>query len=200
MPELSTYFQSGGLVDAVLNLGLPAPIDVQVSGSNLERCLCDCCRDRAAECAQLPGVSDVLIPQDIDAPACKLDIDRVRASELGLSEKEVVSNVITALTSNRMIAPSYWVDPRSGNDYLLTVQYPENTVKTLNRSAKHPVARSGPERSDAPRCGRRHLQRSRRPRRSIITSLRRVIDVYVAPQSRGDWEESLRRSTTSSIR
>ncbi len=62
---------------------------------------------------------------------CRLDIDRVRASELGLNEKEVVGNVITALTSDHMIAPSYWVDPKSGNDYLLTVQYPENTVKNF---------------------------------------------------------------------
>ncbi len=62
----------------------------------------------------------------------QLDIDRVRASELGLTEKEVVSNVITALTSNAMIAPSYWVDPKTGNDYLLTVQYPESTVKSFS--------------------------------------------------------------------
>ena len=76
-------------------------------------------------------VSDVLVPQDIDYPSLKLDIDRIRASELGLNEKEVVGNVITALTSNQMIAPSYWVDPKSGNDYLLTVQYPENLIRNF---------------------------------------------------------------------
>ncbi len=92
----------------------------------------------------LPGVSDVLVPQDIDYPALQLDIDRERASELGLTAKEVVGNVITALTSNAMIAPSYWVDPKTGNDYLLTVQYPEGQVKTLQRSARHPAARAGP--------------------------------------------------------
>ena len=77
------------------------------------------------------GVSDVLLPQDVDYPSLQLDIDRVRASELGLNEKEVVGNVITALTSDAMIAPSYWVDPKSGNDYLLTVQYPENYIHNL---------------------------------------------------------------------
>ncbi len=74
---------------------------------------------------QLPQVSDVLIPQDVDYPALQINIDRERASLVGLNQKEVVDNVITALTSNQMIAPSYWVDPKSGNDYLLTVQYPE---------------------------------------------------------------------------
>ena len=79
----------------------------------------------AADIRKLPGVSDVYIPQDIDYPSLRLDIDRERAGELGLDQREVVDNVITALTSNQMIAPSYWVDPKSGNDYMLTVQYPE---------------------------------------------------------------------------
>ena len=65
----------------------------------------------------------------------------MRASELGLNEKEVVGNVITALTSDMMIAPSYWVDPKSGNDYLLTVQYPENYVKNLADLGVRPAAR-----------------------------------------------------------
>ncbi len=109
---------------------MPAPLDIQVSGTDMEAA-----HAVAAQIARqthaLPGVSDVLVPQDVDYPALELDIDRVRASELGLDEKEVVGNVITALTSNGMIAPSYWVDPKSGNDYLLTVQYPENIIKNL---------------------------------------------------------------------
>ena len=122
LPELAVYFQSGGLVDAVLNLGLPAPIDIQVSGFNLEKTYATA-SEIAGKIKNLEGVSDVLVPQDIDAPAFRLAIDRDRADELGVTQKEVVSNVITALTSNAMIAPSYWVDPRSGNDYMLTVQY-----------------------------------------------------------------------------
>jgi multidrug efflux pump subunit AcrB len=121
MPEISSYFQSGGLVDAVLNLGLPAPIDVQVSGSDLDHDYA-VAQKIAQQAKNLPGVSDVLIPQDIDAPSFQLNINRIRASELGLSQREVVSNIITALTSNVMIAPSYWVDPKTGNDYFLSVQ------------------------------------------------------------------------------
>ncbi len=90
----------------------------------------------------LPGVSDVYIPQDIDYPALRLQVDRVRAGELGLSQKEVVDNVITALTSNQMIAPSYWIDPRTGNDYFLTVQYPESDYQqyVLPQRHSHPFA------------------------------------------------------------
>ena len=110
LPELSTYFQSGGLVDSVVNLGLPAPIDIQVSGNDQKQAY-----ETAAEIARkvrhLHGVSDVLIPQDLDYPGIQLNVNREMASRLGLSSQEVIDNVITALSSDSMIAPSYWVDP-----------------------------------------------------------------------------------------
>ncbi len=64
-----------------------------------------------------------------------------------MTQKEVVSNVITALTSNAMIAPSYWVDPQSGNDYLLTVQYPEDQVKALGDLKAIPIRATNRRRS-----------------------------------------------------
>ena len=130
VPELTAYFQSGGLVDAVLNMGMPAPIDVQVAGSNMQAAY-DMAQKLAVQIRTINGVADVYIPQDLDYPALRMDIDRTRASELGLNQKEVVDNVITALTSNGMIAPSFWIDPKTGNDYMLTVQYPENQINSL---------------------------------------------------------------------
>jgi HAE1 family hydrophobic/amphiphilic exporter-1 len=130
LPELRTYFQSGGLVDSVLNQGMPAPIDVQVSGSDLQAAD-NLALDLSRQFKALPGVSDVYIPQDMDYPALQVNVNRDRASQLGLSPKEIVGNLITALTSDAMIAPSYWVDPKSGNNYFVTVQYPENQVKTI---------------------------------------------------------------------
>ena len=180
-PELTAYFQSGGLVDAVLNLGLPAPLDIQVTGSNLERAYATA-SEISSKVRALPGVQDVLIPQDIDAPAYKLAIDRERTSELGLNEKEVVSNVITALTSNQMIAPSYWVDPLTGNDYFLTVQYPENAVKTLNDLRAIPLRgadQKEPTRLDAVT----QLIPVQAPTEVDHYQLQRVIDVYVAPRT-----------------
>ena len=132
----------------MLNQGLPAPIDVQVSGSNLETAF-DAASEVAADIRKLPGVSDVYIPQDIDYPSLRLDIDRERAGELGLDQREVVNNVITALTSNQMIAPSYWVDPKSGNDYMLTVQYPENQIRNLLDLRGIPLHSGAAEGADA---------------------------------------------------
>lgn len=179
LPQMTAYFQTGGLVDAILNLGMPAPLDIQVTGMNMENTH-QLAMDIARKVQALPGVSDVLVPQDIDYPSLQLDINRLRTSELGLSEKEVVGNVITALTSDQMIAPSYWVDPRSGNDYFLTVQYPENIVKNLADLASVPLR------------GANSMEPTRLDTVSTIThrtsptevdhyQLLRVMDVYVSP-------------------
>jgi len=179
MPELTTYFQSGGLVDAVLNLGLPAPIDVQVSGSDMVSSY-RTALELSSEIRKLPGVADVYTPQDIDYPALRLDVDRTRAAEIGLDQREVVDNVITALTSNAMIAPSYWIDPKSGNDYMLTVQYPERQVRTLNDLRAIPLRRSGGAES-ARLDAISSVTRVKSPTEVDHYSLRRVTDIYVRP-------------------
>jgi multidrug efflux pump subunit AcrB len=179
LPEMAAYFQTGGLVDAILNLGMPAPLDIQVSGTDLEAAHA-VAQEIAQKARALPGVSDVLVPQDIDYPALKLEIDRVHASELGLNEKEVVGNVITALTSDAMIAPSFWVDPKSGNDYLLTVQYPEGLVKNLADLASVPLR--GDRSTHATRLDTvSHLRHLKAPTEVDHYQLKRIIDVYVSP-------------------
>ncbi len=130
-PELRTFVQSGSMVDATLNSGMPAPIDVQVTGRNLRQDY-QIAQDLAASIRRLRGIDQIYVPQDIDYPAVELNINRVHAAELGLSQKDVVDNVITALNSNVMIAPNYWLDEKTGNDYFLSVQYREH-----GRSAIH---------------------------------------------------------------
>jgi HAE1 family hydrophobic/amphiphilic exporter-1 len=179
LPELRTYFQSGGLVDAVLNQGMPAPIDVQVSGMDLTAAN-KIALDLARQFQALPGVSDVYVPQDMDYPALQVNVNRERASQLGLSPKEVVDNLITALTSDAMIAPSYWVDPKSGNNYFVTVQYPENQVKSLEDLKAMPLR--------SPHLKQPTYLNQVADITPILTptevdhyQLQRTIDVYVAP-------------------
>ncbi len=181
LPHLSVYFQSGGLVDAVLNLGLPAPIDVQVSGSNLAADY-KTAADLARRIRALPEVSEVFIPQDLDYPSLQIDVDRSRASQLGLSQREVVQNVITALTSNQMIAPSYWMDPKSGIDYMLTVQYPETQVKSLLDLKSIPLRAAGQTQSTRLDMVST-VTRRESPTEVDHYQLRRVIDIYVSPAS-----------------
>jgi multidrug efflux pump subunit AcrB len=124
-PEVRTFFQSGSLQDAILNQGQPAPIDVQVNTRDLDVTY-NTAQDLARRIGKLSGVGEIYVPQDMNYPSIRLDIDRVHAGELGLTQNDVVDNVITALNSNIMIAPNYWVDYQTGNDYFLSVQYAEN--------------------------------------------------------------------------
>jgi multidrug efflux pump subunit AcrB len=179
LPELGAYFQSGGLVDAVLNLGLPAPIDVQVAGSNMEKGYATALQ-LASKIRGVGGVADVFIPQDIDYPALQLDVNRTRVSELGLNQREVVDNIITALTSNTMIAPSFWIDPKTGNDYMLTVQYPENQVKSLSDLKAIPLrAQHAAESTRLDNVS--DIRRIASPTEVDHFQLRRTIDIYVRP-------------------
>ncbi len=124
-PEVRTFVQTGSMVDATLNSGMPAPIDVQVTSRNIRQNY-QLAQELGNQIRKLRGVGEIYIPQDINYPAVRMNIDRVHAGELGLTEKDVVDDVITALNSNVMIAPNYWVDYKTGNDYFLTVQYYEH--------------------------------------------------------------------------
>jgi hydrophobic/amphiphilic exporter-1 (mainly G- bacteria), HAE1 family len=124
-PDIRTFFSSGSMVDAILNQGAQAPIDVQVSSPKLEQNY-SIAQSLAKRIREIHGVGQIYIPQDMNYPAIRLDVDRVHAGEMGLTQKDVVDNVITALNSNYMIAPNYWVDRKTGNDYYLTVQFFEN--------------------------------------------------------------------------
>jgi len=181
MPEINTFFQSGGLQDAVLNQGLPAPIDLQVSGQDMQSTY-GVAADLARRIRNLSGVSDVYIPQDIDYPALQLQVDRVRAGELGLNQQEVVNNVITALTSNQMIAPSYWIDPRTGNDYYLTVQYPESDINSMFSLKGIPI-RSPSSKQPAYLDQVVKVTNFKAPTEVDHYQIQRVIDVYVTPAS-----------------
>jgi multidrug efflux pump subunit AcrB len=133
-PDIRTFLSSGSMVDAILNTGMPAPIDVQVSSPDLHQ-IYGIAENLAARFREVHGIGQIYIPQDMNYPGLRLDVDRVHAGELGLTQKDVVDNVITALNSNYMIAPNYWVDRKSGNDYYLTVQFFEHGEGAIQNMA-----------------------------------------------------------------
>jgi multidrug efflux pump subunit AcrB len=182
-PEIRTFFSSGSMVDAILNMGMPAPIDVQVSSSNLERSY-GIAQDLASQIRGLHGVGQVYIPQDMNYPALRLDVDRVHAGELGLSQKDVVDNVITALNSNLMIAPNYWVDRKTGNDYFLTVQYFENGSPAIHNpmDLKNIPLRAPNLKQPTTLDSVVKLTRLQSPTEVDHYQIQRVSDVYVTPQ------------------
>jgi len=138
VPEVTAFFSSGSIIDAVLNFGLPAPIDIQVSGPDYQP-LFEVAHRIAHEVKALPEISQTFIPQEADYPTLDVEVDRVRAARLGLTEKDVVTNIITALTSNQMINPSIWIDRTTGNDYFLTAQYREQAIDSIETLEDIPV-------------------------------------------------------------
>ena len=183
LPELSTYFQAGGLVDAVVNQGLPAPLDIQVSDNDLAEGY-GIARKIALQLKGSNLVSDVLIPQDIDYPGLELNIDREQASLLGLTPKNVMDNVITALTSDGMIAPSYWIDPKSGNNYMLTVQYFKEKIASMTMSDFQNIPlRAETSSSYTPLQSVARIVPINTPTEVDHYQIRRVVDVFVMPKS-----------------
>jgi len=180
-PDVATYLQAGGLVDSVVNQGKPAPIDVQIGGTNLQQAD-DIARATAAKIRRFNTVNDVLIPQDLDYPGLELNINRERASLLGITPKDIVDNVITALTSDGMIAPSFWVDPKTGNSYMLTVQYPETQIKTLTDFRQIPL-RSPNGLNTTPLQSVADITEINTPTEVDHYQLRPVFDIYVMPKS-----------------
>jgi multidrug efflux pump subunit AcrB len=184
LPEIRTFLSTGSMVDAILNSGMQAPIDIQVSSRSLHQSY-GVAQDLAAQIRSLPGVGEVYIPQDLNYPGLRLNVDRVHAAELGLTQKEVVDNVITALNSNTMIAPNYWVDHKTGNDYFLTVQYPEHgqgSIHNFTDLTNIPIR--------APNLKRPttldtvvNLENVQTPTEVDHYQIQRVTDVYVTPQS-----------------
>ena len=182
LPEVSTYFQTGGLVDSVVNQGMPAPIDIQVSGND-QQAAYQVASEMAQKLRSMNDVSDVLIPQDLDYPGLELNVRREMAARLGLTASDVVDNVVTALTSNGMIAPSYWVDPHNGNNYFLTVQYTNQqigsmTMEDFKQIPLHAADNVNPTMLE----NVADIRMINTPTEVDHYQLFRVIDVYVSPK------------------
>ena len=179
MPELSAYFSTGSLVDAVVNMGAPAPIDIQISGSNFTVDN-EVAQHIASQLRRSPKIADVFIPQDLDYPSLRVDVDRLHAAKLGLSEKEVLDNVVTSLTSNQMIAPNLWIDNKNGNNYFLTVQYPEAQIRTVQDLESIPLHADGV--SQPTRLGMvANIEPILAPTEVDHYQIRRKLDIYVRP-------------------
>jgi multidrug efflux pump subunit AcrB len=138
-PTNDFFFETGGMIRRILNSGAVAPIEVQVFGRNAED------RRRAAreldlQIGRLPQVKDTYLPQALNLPQLRIDVDRTRAALLGFTESDVIRNIITAIMSSAQIAPNFWIDPQSGNPYFIGVQYPETIVDDIHTLENIPIS------------------------------------------------------------
>ncbi len=131
-------FDTGGMMTAALNMGLPAPINIQVRGSNLQHCQ-SIAEAIVREAQQVSGTVDVRIAEPTNHPALRINVDRVKAATLGLTQEEVIKNVATAINSSCNFAPAFWISPKNGNHYLMGAQYSENNIESLDTLRNIPI-------------------------------------------------------------
>ena len=129
-PGSSFYFQPADIVSQVLNFGLSAPIDLQVEYANLDKSAEYARRLRDAV-REVPGTVDVHITQVLDYPTLKLDVDRLRAAQLGLTQRDVANDVLISLSSSSLVAPSYFLNPANNVNYTVVVKTPLQRLRSI---------------------------------------------------------------------
>ena len=138
-PDVSFFFQPANITTQILNFGLPAPIDVQVVGRDAQANY-KIAQSLAGKIAHIPGAADVHVHQVVDAPQIRLNVDRVKASQLGLTQRDVTSSMLIALSGNATVAPNFWLNWVNGVNYSVGVQTPQYKVNSLDALLRTPVS------------------------------------------------------------
>ncbi|MFQ5463308.1 MAG: efflux RND transporter permease subunit [Phycisphaerae bacterium] len=137
-PQVNFAFDTGGMMTAAMNFGLPSPIQVQVRGSDLTTSM-KIANDILPIVQGVPGTTDVRIAQRMDYPQIGIHVDRVKAAQLGVTQENVIKNVVTALNSSVGFDPSFWITP-SGGHYFIGAQYTEESVDSLETLRDIPIS------------------------------------------------------------
>jgi multidrug efflux pump subunit AcrB len=141
-PELTIFFEPASITNQILNFGLPSPIDVQVTGRNLAANR-EIAQELVRRIAAIPGAVDVHLHQQLEYPEFKIDVDRTRAGQLGLTQKDVANSLLISLSSSSQVAPNFWLNPANGVNYSLAVQTPPRLVDGLEALRRTPVTAFG---------------------------------------------------------
>jgi multidrug efflux pump subunit AcrB len=137
-PDCTFFFEPADITSQILDFGLPAPIDVQVVGVLREENL-PVAKKLCRELAKIPGIADVHIHQITDYATLRIDVDRILASELGLTQQSVTVSVLVSLSGTTQVTPNYWVNPLNRVNYPLAVQTPPGRVSTVDALMSTPI-------------------------------------------------------------
>jgi multidrug efflux pump subunit AcrB len=181
-PKTEMGFELGGLLSSALNGGLKSPIDIQIEGPKFEKAheIADQLKEKIKN---LRGAVDVRIQQRLDAPQIMLAVDRKKSGELGLSTDEVIKNIVSAVSGSSSFNSSIWVDPTNGIDYLLGVQFSEDTISSLNQLLQIPITGSKQERS-VPLSKLVKLTHVSGPSELNHVNLKSVVDIFTDAEDR----------------
>ena len=128
-PGATFFFQPSDIVTQILNFGLPAPIDIQVTGrSPLNYAMAE---EISAKVRGVQGAADVHVHQVVNTPEIRINVDRTRAQEVGLTQRDVANSALLSLAGSGQAAPNYWLDPKNGVSYIVAVQTPQYEVNSI---------------------------------------------------------------------
>jgi multidrug efflux pump subunit AcrB len=185
-PSVTFYFQSADMITQILNFGLPAQIDLRVVGRDRANNL-HVAQELQRRIADIPGIANAHLQQELDAPGFMVNIDRSRAQQLGLNAQAIASEVNTSLSSSKQVAPNFWTDPKAGIPYFIAVQTPENQLSSLGDISNTPVstalAANGPP-IPGLLSNVATLQRDSVPTNLNQTNIQPVFDIYASAQGR----------------
>jgi len=141
-PDTVYFFQPADMTTQILNFGLAAPIDVQVGGRNAanDYAVAKALKD---DIARIPGTTDVNIFQEPNYPAIKVDVDRVKSQQAGLTQRDVVGSMLVSLSASGQLSPNQWVDPANGVSYSILVQTPQYRLDSISALGQTPITPSG---------------------------------------------------------
>ena len=141
-PDLVFFYQPADIVSQILNFGLPAPIDIQLVGQN--RTANYALARRVAErIERVPGLTDVHVHQVVAAPALRINVDRVRAAQIGISQRDVANSLLASLASSSDQAPNFWLNPQNGVSYRVAVQTPQYRIDSVDALQREPIGAAG---------------------------------------------------------
>jgi len=182
-PGVSFYFLPADIVTQILNFGLPAPIDIQIVGRNLngDREFASHLMDQLKF---VPGTSDLRIQQPFDQPKLHIEVDRTKAQEIGYTQRDVAQNLLISLSGSFQTAPTFWLDPKTGVSYNIATQTPQYRVDTLQGLENIPV--TGINTSAPPEILASLASFSRGAEMGVVShyNVQPVIDIFGSVQGR----------------
>ena len=186
-PHVTFFFQPADIISQILNFGLPAPIDIQVVGRDLQANYA-IAKQIEARVARIPGAVDVHVHQIVDAPQLFINVDRTRAAQMGLTQRDVANNLLVSLSSSGQTAPNYWLNPQNGVNYLVAVQTPQYKIDSIDALQSTPVVVGS---MSAPQLLSNLATVERRTEMAVVNhyNVQPVVDVYANVQDRdlGGW-------------
>jgi multidrug efflux pump subunit AcrB len=179
-PGITFYFQPADIVTQILNFGLPAPVNIQFGGYDPNNYVL--ARQMAERLKTVPGAVDVHLHQVVDGPDIRVDVDRTRAAEFGLTHEDVSNNIFVSLSSSSQVQPNFWLDPQMGMTYLVAAQTPQRSLQTINDLQNTPVFAGKGGRQPQLLSNLATLHRGVAPVNANHTNVQPVFDVYASVQ------------------